>query len=209
VRLVLCAALSLAHPPRAAAEPLCDPAVPKVYLPFRSDAPRRLGQGAGGAYSHTGKSRYAWDFEMPEGTAVTAAAPGTVVMVVNDHTQGGPDHKFDNEANFVAVDLGNNRFAVYKHLQFHGARVREGDHVVRGQMIALSGNTGFSSQPHLHFMVVDERNSFGARLLRRRARARTDRRAHLRVAPAPGDGSRRSAAVGASREYLRAERHHD
>jgi hypothetical protein len=47
---------------------------------------------------------------------------------------------------------------VYQHLRLDGALVREGDRVVRGQPIGKSGNTGYSTEPHLHFAVTDHRN---------------------------------------------------
>jgi murein DD-endopeptidase MepM/ murein hydrolase activator NlpD len=47
--------------------------------------------------------------------------------------------------------------AVYAHLRWDSIRVRIGERVVRGQYIADSGNTGFTSGPHLHFAVI--RNS--------------------------------------------------
>jgi hypothetical protein len=52
----------------------------------------------------------------------------------------------------VLHDDGTN--AVYAHLQMDTIRVRPGQRVERGEYIANSGNTGFSSGPHLHFVVV-------------------------------------------------------
>jgi hypothetical protein len=57
--------------------------------------------------------------------------------------------------NHVVVDLGDNRYALYAHLQRHSVTVRAGDHVVSGQPIALCGNSGNSSEPHLHFQIMD------------------------------------------------------
>ena len=45
-------------------------------------------------------------------------------------------------------------YAIYAHLNTNSIRVRPGDRVERGEYIADSGNTGFSSGPHLHFAVV-------------------------------------------------------
>ena len=45
-------------------------------------------------------------------------------------------------------------YAIYAHLNTNTIRVKPGDRVERGQYIADSGNTGYSSGPHLHFAVV-------------------------------------------------------
>ena len=53
------------------------------------------------------------------------------------------------------LDLGGGRYALYAHFQPGTIRVRAGDHVKRGQVLALVGNTGNSDAPHLHFHVMD------------------------------------------------------
>ena len=60
--------------------------------------------------------------------------------------------------NHVIVDIGGGAYAVYVHLQPGSLRVKLGDHVNAGQVLALLGNSGNSTQPHLHFQVTD-RNS--------------------------------------------------
>lgn len=57
--------------------------------------------------------------------------------------------------NFVVLDLGSGRYAFYEHLKPGSLRVRAGDHVTAGQMIASLGYTGDSTGPHLHFHVAD------------------------------------------------------
>ncbi len=58
--------------------------------------------------------------------------------------------------NYVILDLGGSRFAIYEHLLHGSIRVKKGDRVKRGQVIAQLGNTGSSSSgPHLHFHVAD------------------------------------------------------
>ncbi len=57
--------------------------------------------------------------------------------------------------NFVSLDLGGGRFAVYEHLRPGSLRVREGQRVRRGDVIAALGFTGSSTGPHLHLHVGD------------------------------------------------------
>ena len=60
--------------------------------------------------------------------------------------------------NYVILDLGDHHFAFYAHLQPGSLRVKKGDRVKRGQVLGLVGNSGNSTEPHLHFHVMD-RNS--------------------------------------------------
>ncbi|WP_369197570.1 M23 family metallopeptidase [Streptomyces djakartensis] len=57
--------------------------------------------------------------------------------------------------NHVVLDLGNGTFAAYAHLQRGSLTVREGDRVRAGQSLARCGNSGNSSEPHLHFQLMD------------------------------------------------------
>lgn len=64
--------------------------------------------------------------------------------------------------NYVALDLGDGRYAFYEHLQPGSIRVKAGDRVRRGQVIARLGYTGESTGPHLHFHVADADATLGA-----------------------------------------------
>jgi hypothetical protein len=55
--------------------------------------------------------------------------------------------------NYVALALGNGRYALYAHLKPGSLRVKPGDHVRRGQVLGLLGNSGNSDLPHLHFQI--------------------------------------------------------
>lgn len=57
--------------------------------------------------------------------------------------------------NYVAIDIGNGRYALYAHVQPHSLRVKVGDRVKRGQVMALLGNSGNSTEPHVHFQIAD------------------------------------------------------
>ncbi|HLG73831.1 MAG TPA: peptidoglycan DD-metalloendopeptidase family protein [Chloroflexota bacterium] len=132
------------------------PKGPRIYkLPYPGGLSFDVCQGnnhVGG--THTGAAAYAWDFCMPVGTAVTAARGGTVRAVRQSSNTGGWGARFADDANFVVIDHGDGTSALYMHLMFNGARVKVGDQVQTGQLIAYSGNTGWTSAPHLHFMVM-------------------------------------------------------
>ncbi|NJL14470.1 MAG: DUF1987 family protein [Microscillaceae bacterium] len=120
-------------------------------LPYPSGLRYFVLQGYNGAYSH--RRQFALDFKMPEGSAVAAAREGVVIFVKQDSNQGGKNPKFANDANKIIIHHPDGTFAEYWHLQFQGSLVREGDRVNAGQIIGRSGNTGWSTTPHLHFVV--------------------------------------------------------
>ncbi len=64
--------------------------------------------------------------------------------------------------NFVILDIGGGRYAFYAHLRPGSLRVRTGDRVRRGQVIGLVGNSGNSTEPHLHFHLADANAPLGA-----------------------------------------------
>jgi murein DD-endopeptidase MepM/ murein hydrolase activator NlpD len=99
-------------------------------------------------------SRHAIDIAMPVGTAVHAARDGLVINVAHKFFRGGTTQEVTDEANFVQILHDDGTTAVYAHLQLNTVRVRPGQRVGRGEYIANSGNTGFSSGPHLHFVVL-------------------------------------------------------
>ncbi|ASV35733.1 peptidase [Pseudomonas sp. NS1(2017)] len=125
---------------------------PQAYrypLPWRG-GPFRLTQGPNGTFSHTdSKSRYAMDIAMPEGTPIIAARGGMVVKTENEQVGRGNDAS----GNFVRVRHDDGSEAVYLHLKQGSVSVRAGQRVAVGSPLALSGNTGNSSGPHLHFVV--------------------------------------------------------
>jgi murein DD-endopeptidase MepM/ murein hydrolase activator NlpD len=115
----------------------------------------RIDQGFGGSFSHTEpESRYAIDIAVDEGTPVIAAREG-VVMQVERHFEGaGLDReKFGSRANHVRILHEDGSMAIYAHLQADSVVVRPGARVRAGQRIGASGNTGYSTGPHLHFAV--------------------------------------------------------
>lgn len=112
--------------------------------------PFRLTQGPNGRFSHFGpKARYAMDIAMPEGTPIIAARGGMVVKVENNQSGRGSNPS----GNFVRILHPDGTMGVYLHLMCGSVVVAEGQQVVLGQALAKSGNTGNSTDPHLHFVV--------------------------------------------------------
>jgi murein DD-endopeptidase MepM/ murein hydrolase activator NlpD len=64
--------------------------------------------------------------------------------------------------NYVILDLGDGRYAFYAHLQPGKIRVKQGDKVRRGQTLGLVGNSGNSTEPHLHFHISDAGSPLGS-----------------------------------------------
>ncbi|MFF4265032.1 M23 family metallopeptidase [Streptomyces virginiae] len=100
--------------------------------------------GKGGnmwSHKHSGQ-----DFAVPVGTPVKAAAAGTVV-------KAGPNGGGDGPAygNAIVIKHANNTYSQYAHLS--KIQIKVGQKVKASQRIALSGNTGNSSGPHLHFEI--------------------------------------------------------
>ncbi len=127
-----------------------------VYqLPFSLGRPVRVIQGYDGTFSHTGSGRYAVDFDLPEGSPVHAARSGVVVQVLQGFTTAGTDDSYrqQDKGNRVLVRHSDGTFGYYGHLKPGGVVVQEGQSVSAGQLLGLSGNTGFSRGPHLHFEV--------------------------------------------------------
>lgn len=114
-----------------------------------------VSQGFQGGKTHlTPESEYAIDIGMPVGTAIHAARSGTVMDVEEDFNRGGTDlEKYGDKVNQVRILHDDGTMSVYAHLDLASVSVRPGARVRAGQKIARSGNTGFSSGPHLHFVI--------------------------------------------------------
>ena len=126
----------------------------EYLLPLRQSR-NRVDQGFGGKFSHQDEqNRYALDFAADIGTPVLATRGGTVMQVESDFSKAGlKREKYGGRANFVRIVHDDGSMALYAHLKADGALVRVGQRVSAGQQIGLSGNTGFTTGPHLHFAL--------------------------------------------------------
>ncbi len=123
-----------------------------VYsLPFKKNKKYLLVQGYFSKYTH--KNRAALDFKMKRGTTIYAARGGMVVRVKEDGRKGGLNKKYRPDGNVIIIQHADGSRAGYWHLQFNSAFVNVGDTVTQGQLIGLSGKTGYTLFPHLHFIV--------------------------------------------------------
>jgi len=122
-------------------------------FPYALGRAYRILQGYGSRFSHRGREEFAIDFDMREGTPVHAARAGVVARVVENHDKGCWEDGCGRYANYIVILHSDGTTGEYYHLQQDGAFVDVGDTVARGQRIGLSGNTGHTTMPHLHFAV--------------------------------------------------------
>lgn len=109
------------------------------------------------------------------GAAVLAVADGVVAFVKDGVPENVPQASGEIKpavpitretvaGNWAALDIGEHRYAFYAHLQPGSIRVKTGDRVHKGQVIALLGNSGNAVGPHLHFHVGDAYDADGGDL---------------------------------------------
>jgi murein DD-endopeptidase MepM/ murein hydrolase activator NlpD len=111
-------------------------------------------QSFNGGFSHKREpSRNAVDISLPVGTDIAAARDGVVISVRDDYQFGGKNGYFLDKANHVTILHDDGTYALYAHLLVGSVKVELGQRVAAGQVIGRSGNSGYSSGPHLHFVV--------------------------------------------------------
>jgi hypothetical protein len=125
------------------------------YPPFERGKTYPISQGIDDDQTHgDAANRYAVDIVMPLGTPVLAARGGIVMEAEDAFSDNGrKDERYMDRANYIRLLHDDGTMAIYAHLQQHSLRVRPGTKVPAGHWIANSGNSGYSSGPHLHFVV--------------------------------------------------------
>lgn len=127
----------------------------KYLLPYPQGKSHLLIQGNNSAFTHNlPNSNYAYDFNMPENSLVSAARGGTVGFVSVSNKKGGDNENYLQQANKIMVCHNDGTVGLYAHLRYKGALVDVGEQVYAGEVIGFSGNTGYSTTPHLHFVVL-------------------------------------------------------
>ena len=104
------------------------------------------------------------------GSEALAVADGTVTEIKDgipenvpgENSRAVPITLETVGGNHVVLDIGHGRFAFYAHLQPGSLKVKLGDHVKRGQVLGLVGNSGNSTEPHLHFHLGDANSPLGS-----------------------------------------------
>lgn len=123
--------------------------------PFPKGKKYKIIQAYNGSFSHNNKmSRYAIDFSLAVGDTICAAQDGLVVSVLQENTIGGNHPKYRDFGNYITIYHPDGYLTQYAHIKPNGSLVKTGDQVSKGQAIGLSGVTGYTSGPHLHFNVV-------------------------------------------------------
>ncbi|NEV94405.1 M23 family metallopeptidase [Psychroflexus sp. YR1-1] len=131
----------------------------RYILPYLKGMQYEIMQSYGGAFSHKSTSSYyAIDFSLQVGDTVTAARDGVVFFVKEDSKEHCPTPKCIDKANKILISHKDGTYANYVHLDYEGALVNVGDTIKAGDMIGISGMTGFTTKPHLHFVVHKARS---------------------------------------------------
>lgn len=120
-------------------------------LPFEVKKKVFLIQGYESMFSHKGEK--ALDFKVKNGTKICAARNGIVTAIRENSDKGGLKSENLSDGNYIMIQHDDASVAYYWHFQKDGVLVNVGDSITTGQLIGLSGNTGYSAFPHLHFEV--------------------------------------------------------
>lgn len=97
--------------------------------------------------------KFCIDFLLPKGTPIVAARSGTVITCQDKYKRSYKSPKFMRRGNFIIIRHTGGETSIYVHLKYRSIKVKKDQRVKRGQVIALSGQVGFATYPHLHFGV--------------------------------------------------------
>jgi len=137
-------------------DPKSKPLTKLVLPPFLDFKPMRISQGFKGRFSHQRQpGLYAVDIAMPVSTKIVAVKKGVVINTKDDYAVAGVSSPFFfDKANYIDIMHDDGTYAIYAHLLLGSVKVKKGQVIEAGQVIGLSGNTGYSTGPHLHFAIM-------------------------------------------------------
>ena len=125
-------------------------------LPWQVGETYLVGQGncvefGSGSHALGTRAEYAYDIVMPIGTALLAARDGIVIYI----EEGFADStRVQGEENTIVIQHSDSTISNFGHLTTLGALVEVDDVVKHGDVIGMSGDSGASTEPHLHFEVL-------------------------------------------------------
>lgn len=126
-----------------------------VYcLPYLRGNTFLLSQAENGP-THKDEHKFAYDFQMPVGTPIYSSRAGKVIRVVDHFSDKAQTEEFKAQGNFILIEHSDGTYSIYAHLDKAGSLVKVGDKIPTAKKIGFSGNTGFTSGPHLHFEVFN------------------------------------------------------
>jgi len=103
------------------------------------------------------------------GQKVLAPADGIVVAAESSIADNQPVSKMNTEqpaGNYIVIDHGHDEYSIIAHLKQDSVRVKPGEHVAAGQWIGDTGNSGNSSEAHIHFQISNHTDLFAGESIR-------------------------------------------
>jgi len=123
-------------------------------LPYGFNKSYLVGQSFNGKKTHKNHMNHAVDWNMDIGTYIYAARSGYVINLADNFKESGNDPSYSSKSNYIKILHNDGTSATYAHLNYKGVKVKKGQKVRVGEFIGYSGNTGYSSGPHLHMHVA-------------------------------------------------------
>ncbi len=130
------------------------------HLPFSPDTHFRVTQGYDGKVSHRGDLSNSIDWTMPIKTPIYSARKGIIAEIVDGFNEGKFEREYLDKANYIFVLHDDGTIGNYAHLHAGSINLKVGDKVNTGDFLGLSGNSGYSSAPHLHFNIFVPNNGY-------------------------------------------------
>lgn len=130
-----------------------DQGISTYIMPFTLGNSYVVGQGncTDGSHEIGSDQAYAYDFDMPIGSQIVASRAGVVVELQERFVDGNGTR---GQENYIILEHYDKEVSGYYHLTKNGLIPVLGAQVAQGEVIATSGNTGDSTEPHLHFEVL-------------------------------------------------------